>query len=135
MSDIPSVISVVDVINIYQIQYSQVDKLWGYFSVVSLAVAGFVIGSDKSTKTIKETLAVTLAYICFCLGNSAALEKGQQLLCKLETAVITASKDTVLEMDTLEVFSVEYVFWFQFFVSLFVSVGILSIAWLRRKAT
>ncbi len=67
----------IDLISVYQTQYSQVDKLWGYFSVVSLAVAGFVIGSDKATKSFKESMAVVLVYISFCIGNNMALVKGQ----------------------------------------------------------
>lgn len=35
----------IDAFNMFQTQYSQVDKLWNYFGVISLTVAGLTIGS------------------------------------------------------------------------------------------
>lgn len=36
-----------DAVALLQTQYSLVDKLWGYLGVVTLAVTGYVVGSEK----------------------------------------------------------------------------------------
>ncbi|WP_139117553.1 hypothetical protein [Endozoicomonas atrinae] len=72
-----------DAIQLYQTQYSQVDTVWGYFSAVTLAISGFVLGMKRSTKTIKQTIAIVAAYLVFCVGNHKALKSGQELLLDL----------------------------------------------------
>lgn len=123
-----------DMISVYQSQYSQVDKLWGYFSVVSIAVAGFAIGSDKATKSFKESIAVVLAYISFCIGNNMALVEGQALLYKFSTLAVDAAKKAKIDIETFGTFTADDVFWFQTGISSFVCIGILIIAWLRCKS-
>ncbi|WP_163931282.1 hypothetical protein [Paraferrimonas sp. SM1919] len=75
--------SVINAFNMYQAQYSQVDKIWNYFGIVSLAVAGFTIGSEQATKTIKEPIFILLGYIVFCIGNYRALTTGHEFLYQL----------------------------------------------------
>lgn len=84
MADISTLL---DTISVYQTQYDQVDKLWNYFSVVTLAMVGFVIGNDKATRTLKEPLAIVAVYWVFCIGNHAALITGQEQLEQLGTMV------------------------------------------------
>jgi hypothetical protein len=45
MSDSLAVLK--SVMDIYQAQYSATDKLWGYFSPVTLALVAYTISSDK----------------------------------------------------------------------------------------
>ena len=126
--------TVVDLMSLYQNQYTQVDKLWGYFSVVSIAVAGFVISNEKATKSSREAIAVVIAYAVFCIGNNIALVKGQTLLydlsCKASEAAIKANvvKSGFIALEPNEVF------WFHFVVATSVCVGILVIARLRQIA-
>ncbi|WP_219584839.1 hypothetical protein, partial [Vibrio parahaemolyticus] len=72
-----------EAIQIYQVQYDQVDKVWGYFSAVTLAISGFVLGSDKATRSIKEPIAILIVYWLFCYGNHLALIAGQEQLIQL----------------------------------------------------
>ena len=127
--------TVVELMTIYQNQYTQVDKLWSYFSFVSIAVAGFVISNDKATKSFREAIAVVIAYGVFCGGNNIALVKGQSLLHDLSiTASNAAIKANVVKADFTAVGPNE-VFWFQLIVASSVCVGTLVIARLRQKAT
>ena len=66
-----------DAISLYQTQYAQVDKVWGYFSVVTLAMIGFIIGSNIATRTLLEPLVIVTAFLVFCIGNHQALVAGQ----------------------------------------------------------
>lgn len=69
--------------DMYQAQYTATDKLWGYFSVVSLALVAYTISSEKVTRIFPEALAVLTAYVVFCFGNFAALEASQRQLVAL----------------------------------------------------
>ena len=73
----------IEAFNMFQAQYSQVDKLWNYFGVISLAVAGFTIGSEKASRTIWEPIIIVIGYLSFCLGNYQALINGHSFLLKL----------------------------------------------------
>jgi hypothetical protein len=44
--------------DMYQAQYTATDKLWGYFSVVSLALVAYTISSEKVTRIFPEAVAV-----------------------------------------------------------------------------
>ncbi len=83
-------------ISIYQAQYDQVNTLWNYFSVVSLAVIGFVMKSDKALNSIKEPLAIVVSYVVFCMGNHVALVKGQEQLYLLGEIVVRRAQQADL---------------------------------------
>jgi hypothetical protein len=125
--------TVVELMTIYQNQYTQVDKLWTYFSVVSITVAGFVISNDKATKTLREAIAVVIAYGVFCIGNSIALVKGQTLLHDLSVTASNAAMKAKVVTTVFTAVTPNQVFWFQLLVSGSVCIGILAIAWLRQK--
>lgn len=76
-------ITIIDAFNMYQAQYSQVDKLWNYFGVISIAVAGFTVGSEKASRTIWEPIVIVVGYLAFCLGNYQALKYGHEFLVTL----------------------------------------------------
>ncbi|WP_354625269.1 hypothetical protein [Psychromonas sp. MME2] len=130
MSDINSVF---EAISLYQAHYSQVDKLWDYFSVVSISVAGFVIGSQKATKSFKEALIIAVAYLAFCIGNNLALTNGQKQLQQLAQIAIDLGKETGIDVSALAPLSTCHVATFQILIALSVSIGVLFIAFLRRE--
>lgn len=55
-------ITLKEIIEIYQEQYSQTNDIWNYFSTVTLAVLGFTIGSDKIVKSLKDS--ITTYWFC-----------------------------------------------------------------------
>lgn len=123
-----------DAINLYQTQYSQVDKIWGYFSVVTLAIAGFVIGSDKATRSLKEPCAIVAAYLIFCIGNHKALVAGQEQLEQFSIIAINLATTAKLDVSALQPITHEWVGYFHLSVIFAVCVGIMTIAWLRQKS-
>ncbi|WP_421901218.1 hypothetical protein [Maridesulfovibrio sp.] len=74
---------VLNAVSVYQAQIDQVDKIWNYFSVVSLTVVGIILNSDKAVRTIKEPLIIIGAYLIFCFKNHDALLKYQEQLDQL----------------------------------------------------
>lgn len=126
---------VVELMNLYQIQYTQVDKLWGYFSVVSIAVAGFVISNEKATRSFREALAVIIVYSVFCIGNNIALVKGQILLHDLSSKASQFAIKTGVVKSDFTALEPNQVFWFHLIVAFSVCLGVLVIAKLRQKAT
>ncbi|MBJ7310835.1 hypothetical protein ACFOLJ_24020 [Rugamonas sp. CCM 8940] len=67
-------------LDMYTNQYTGTDKLWTYFSTVTLAVVGFTIASDKISQSFIEALVVAIAYLIFCFGNYRALKLSQEQL-------------------------------------------------------
>lgn len=122
-----------EAISLYQTQYAQVDKLWGYFSVVSLAIAGFVIGSEKSTRTWQEPIAIVLAYLVFCFGNHRALIAGQKQLEQFYVIVQNLAKNAQLDVSAMQPFTYQFVSHFHLSVIIAVSIGIIIISYLRHK--
>ena len=119
-------------LDLYATQYAATDKLWAYFSSVTLAVLGFSVASDKVSKSFMEASIVVASYVAFCIGNFSALYRSHQQL--VEFAAIThpvALKYQVV-LTTLEPFPAASVARFYWAVAIAISVGILFITWRRR---
>src|SRR3954471_13258258 len=86
--------------DMYQAQYAATDKLWAYFSTVSLALVAYTISSDKVTRVFPEALTAVLAYLVFCAGNFAALSAAQRQLHSLAEIVKTHGKSHNLDPDS-----------------------------------
>ncbi|MBQ1784488.1 MAG: hypothetical protein II007_12630 [Gammaproteobacteria bacterium] len=128
MADISTLL---DTISVYQTQYDQVDKLWNYFSVVTLAMVGFVIGNDKATRTIKEPLAILAVYWVFCIGNHAALIRGQEQLEQLGKLVTNQAHELAnsgfsISLGEFKPLSTDSVNWFHLGVIAAISMGVMA---------
>jgi hypothetical protein len=99
-----------DAISLYQAQYAQVDTIWGYFSVVTIAMVGFVISSEKTTRTMKEPAAIIIAYLVFCWGNYKALILGQEQLVELGVIARTLAGKADLVISSFQPISPEFIF-------------------------
>jgi len=122
----------VEVISLYQTQYSLVDAIWGYFSVATIAVAGFVLGSEKATKSMKEPMAILGAYLVFCIGNHSALASGQRQLHQLATLVQEVSKEKTIDLSSFVPLDVCDIKLFHAGVVVAVCIGVLTVAKLRQ---
>lgn len=125
---------VLEAISLYQTQAALVDKLWGYFSVVSLAVTGFVIGSKRATQSLKEPVAILIAYLVFCFGNNKAIAAGQQQLEQLYTFVHGLAKHAAIDVSALQPFNHNEVQVFHWSVVIALSIVVIIISWLRLKS-
>lgn len=117
--------------DLYQTQYSQVDKLWSYFGTITLAVLGFSIGSDKATKSIKEAAIIIFGYLVFCAGNFKALSHAQEQLVDFAGMAMRAANAKGIEMKSLEPLSTSSMSWFYWCVVVAVCAGIAFITWRR----
>ena len=122
-----------DAISLYQAQYAQVDTIWGYFSVVTIAMVGFVISTEKATKTLKEPLAIITAYLVFCWGNFEALIAGQNQLRELGEIVSSLSKQAELNITTFQPLSENLITQHYISILLSVCIGVVIIAWIRKR--
>ncbi len=123
----------IDAIQVYQTQYDQVDKVWGYFSAVTLATSGFVVGSDKATRSLVEPVAILVAYWFFCFGNHLALVSGQNQLMQLADILIKLCKNAGFDISMFAPLSANSVANFHLGAIITVSLGILVITVLRRR--
>lgn len=123
--------TILDAFNMFQTQYSQVDKLWNYFGIFSLAVAGFTIGSEKASKTIWEPIIIVIGYLTFCCGNYKALIDGHSFLFTLATKYNERAKP--LGLDGLEILSVSKITAFYVLVVVTFTLGIILVSMSRLK--
>jgi hypothetical protein len=118
-----------EAINIYQTQYTQVDKLWGYFSVVTLAMTGFVIGSEIPPKSFIEPMTIVAAYLVFCVGNHQALIAGQKQLEQFATIAKSCASKADLDVSSIKPIAHSQVKNFHLSVIVAVSIGVMAVAW------
>jgi hypothetical protein len=104
--------------DMYQAQYTATDRLWGYFSAVSLAVVAYTISSEKITRVFPEAVTVVVTYLVFCLGNFAAL---------------AASQAQLLKASLFQPFSIAELRGFYAAVVLAICAATLLLAWHRAK--
>ena len=122
------------VLDLYLAQYSATDKLWAYFSTVTLAVIGFSVGSEKVSKSFLEASVVVGGYLVFCVGNYKALSRSQdQLVQFADLARAVADKHNV-PMTALVPFESAHTGAFYWAVALAVGTSVLLITWRRRRA-
>jgi len=83
-----------DAFDIYQKQSDAVHKLWGYLSVVSIAVLGFTIGSDKINWSSPAYLFMGSAYLLFAGSNLWVLRRSQQELVRIGEGLRLSAEQT-----------------------------------------
>lgn len=120
--------------DMYQAQYAATDKLWAYFSTVSLALVAYTISSDKVTRVVPEALAAVVAYLVFCTGNFAALSAAQRQLCSLAEIVKTQGKPHNLDVENFKVFTSLEVGGFYWAVVVVIVLASLGLAWHRGRS-
>lgn len=122
-----------DALDIYQTQYGQVDLLWNYFSVVTLAVLGFAIGSEKATASLREASLIVAGYLVFCIGNASALFLGHGQLIEFARLAIAAGQRQGLDMAYLAPLPTGEIRAFYWAVVASVCLGVLAISHWRRR--
>ncbi|MDO6563169.1 hypothetical protein Q4488_07180 [Amphritea sp. 1_MG-2023] len=118
-----------EAIKIYQTQYTQVDKLWGYFSVVTLAMIGFVLSSDIPPKSFLEPMTIVAAYLVFCIGNHQALIAGQKQLEQFAIIAQACAGKAELEVSSINPIPHTQIKKFHLSVVIAVSIGVMIVAW------
>ena len=121
-----SIVSFKEASDIYQKQCDGVHRLWTYFQVVSLAVLGYTIGSDKSHWQTSSYLILAFSYLVFALGNHWVLVLSQTELDKSADAVGgTCKKDRIALMLVPKPTKPRYVRAFHLTIILLVTTAII----------
>lgn len=120
-------------LDLYASQYGATDKLWSYFSSVTLAVLGFSVASDKVSKSFVEASVVVAGYVVFCIGNFGALYRAHQQLIEFAAIVSPIAQKYNVTLSTLEPFPAASVAGFYWAVVVAVCAGILFITWRRNS--
>ncbi len=81
-----------DTFDIYQKQSDSVHKLWAYFQVVSLAVLGYTVGSEKAQWSDWTYALIAGSYTCFALANQWVIVASQRELATFGDAVREAAQ-------------------------------------------
>ena len=131
MSDTLSVLKTA--IDMYQSQYAATDKLWAYFSTVSLALVAYTISSDKVTRVFPEAVAAIGAYLVFCAGNFVALSAAQRELYTLAEIVKTHGKPHNFDAESFRVFTSAEVGTFYWAVVVIIVLTSLGLARSRER--
>lgn len=131
--DAPQFAELKSALDLYASQYSATDKLWSYFSSVTLAVLGFSVASDKVSKSFVEATIVVLGYIVFCVGNFSALYLSHRQLIEFAAIARPIAQKCQVALPTLEPLSSLRITSFYWAVVISVCGGILFITW-RRNA-
>lgn len=121
-------------IDMYQAQYTATDKLWAYFSTVSLALVAYTISSDKVSRVFPEAIAAVAAYLTFCIGNFSALSAAQEQLLALARIVRTQGAQHDISENNFRVFSATEVAWFYWLVVAVIVGASIGLASFRSKA-
>jgi hypothetical protein len=118
-------------LDLYAGQYGATDKLWAYFSSVTLAVLGFSVASDKVSKSFVEASVVVAGYVIFCFGNFSALFLSHRQLIEIAAIARPIARKYNVALTTLEPIAATSVAWFYWIVVGAVCTGILFITWRR----
>jgi len=119
-------------LDLYQAQYSATDKLWAYFSTITLAVLGFSIGSDKVSESFFEATLVVIGYLVFCVGNFQALDQAQRQLIQFADLARSVAEKFNVPMSALKPIGVSRERKFYWAVVTAVCLGILLITYRRQ---
>lgn len=118
-------------LDLYASQYGATDKLWSYFSSITLAVLGFSVASDKVSKSFIEATVVVLGYVVFCFGNFSALYLSHSQLIQFTALVQPIAAKHQVTLSSLTPLSLASITWFYWSVVIAVCGGILFITWHR----
>ena len=119
--------------DMYQAQYAATDKLWAYFSTVSLVLVAYTISSDKVTRVFPEAFAAVCAYLAFCVGNFHALRESQKQLETLAALARAHGEAYSINAETFKVFSASEVGGFYWGVVAVIVAASLGLAWHRGR--
>ena len=117
----------------YQAQYTATDKLWAYFSTVSLVLVAYTISSDKVTRVFPEALAAVAAYLMFCVGNFSALAASQRQLQTLAEVARRQGAAHGITDSNFPVFTSDKVGSFYWAVVGVIVLASLGLAWHRGR--
>jgi hypothetical protein len=94
--------SLLKLIEISQHQTEIVDKAWQYFSTVTLAVLGIVIGADRVRTTTALRYITLVGYVVFAVGNLLALLRAQtgaiRYITLLNRELCARNLDTIVQL-------------------------------------
>jgi hypothetical protein len=86
--------SLKEAFDIYQKQSDSLHKLWAYFQVVSLAVLGYTVGSDKAQWGTETYLLIGASYLFFAIANQWVIVFSQKELENFGKAVTAAARES-----------------------------------------
>jgi hypothetical protein len=119
-------------LDLYFAQYNATDKLWVYFAVVSLAVLGFSVASERVSRSFLEAAIVAIGYVVFAVGNFHALTLAQMQLIQFAALARRVANEHMVQMPALERSPLAEAACFYWAVVIAVCVAILLITYRRR---
>jgi len=122
-------------LDMYQAQYTATDRLWGYFSAVSLALVAYTISSEKVKRIFPEAVVVIGAYLIFCIGNFSALSTNQTQLIALGKLVQDRGARAGIDMSSFAPFAVDQLQHYYVAVVIAIALATLLLAWYRGRGT
>jgi hypothetical protein len=123
-------ISLKEAFDIYQKQSDSLHKIWAYFQVVSIAVLGYTVGSEKAHWSVWTYSLISISYGFFAMSNHYVLALSQKELNRYANAVQDAAFEAGPIGRQLSVNAVKVVRVRMFhFVATLVVIGAIWGAW------
>ena len=116
-----------ELLNLYQTQYSLTDKIWNYFSTISLGLLVLIVGGKNLITNGWHIGFVITGYIVFCFGNYRALVKAQKQLSEFAAKATEWTEQAEIPFKTLAPFSERDIAKYYWLVVIAVILGILAI--------
>lgn len=127
-------LSVKDVFDIYQKQSESVHKLWAYFQIVSLAVLGYTLGTEKTLWSVWTYAFVAASYGIFGFANQWVLVLSQRELKSISDGLAIAVKSAGPVGQKLIVSAVKpWKVWLFHFASIVAVLVAIFTTWLDKR--
>ena len=132
--DVNSLNAIKAAIDLYLAQYNVTDKLWAYFAIVTLAVLGFSVASDRVSRSFFEASIVAIGYVVFSVGNFHALILAHTQLIQFAALARRVANEHTVEIPALERSPLAEEQCFYWAVVIGVCAAILLITYRRRSS-
>jgi hypothetical protein len=101
-------------------------QMWSFYSVSTLAVLGYTIGSEKAKRTCWEVFAILVGYISLAVGNGFAVVTSQYELDAMAKGIEKLLEgDPMAKYYSVGVINPRLFIWFYAVVSIVVCVAIV----------
>jgi hypothetical protein len=118
---------------LYLAQYYVADRLWMYFAVVTLAVVGFSVASERASRSFLEAAVILVTYVVFAVANFHALTTAQAQLIQFAALARRVADEHALQIPAWQRAPLAEEACFYWAVVIGVCVAILLITQRRRS--
>lgn len=124
-------INLKEAFDIYQKQSDTTHKIWAYFQIVSIAVLGYTVGSEKIHWGNSTYLLISASYVLFAIANQIVIISSHRELEAFGMAVNEAAKQSDFIGNKFSVKTVQPIFvWIFHTIAIMIVLIAIWVTWL-----